>query len=230
MKNTLQSNSRQDRARRTLRKGRASDGYLITYKAAKWVPLSSIYHHVLSDSPSPESAMIAISGEWSNGRLHLRSEIHKYVGNSELRLKPGEQPPPIEPEITYDQVSPSLKFSHWDWERSRASRYGTGTKPQELFEYVGIEGNRDDVLALWPIAVDHSAPGRRSPRGRKSAFDWEAALCEAAKFIREERPDTDEEVKAHVAEWFGDEGPSLSEITRHIGSLCRALRVGDKKL
>ena len=64
-------------------------------------------------------------------------------------LSPGEQPPPVEPKCTPDQVIlPDDRFSDWDWERSHAFRRDAATK--SLFEYIEIVGNRDDVLKLWP--------------------------------------------------------------------------------
>ena len=72
-------------------------------------------------------------------------------------LSPGEQPPPVEPKCTPDQVIlPDDKFSTWDWERSHAFRRDAATK--SLFEYIEIVGNRDDVLKLWPAEEGATNP------------------------------------------------------------------------
>jgi hypothetical protein len=68
---------------------------------------------------------------------------------------------------------------------------------------------------------------RRGVQGRKAKIDYEAALIEAARFIHEKKPRTHAKVKEHIAEWLGDKAPADSELTKHIGPLCRALCVGD---
>jgi hypothetical protein len=124
---------------------------LITTANAEWVLLSVIYHYVLAQSPSPEAAKIAISNAWENGQLRLRAEVREHEAMPNLILRPGEQPPEIQPKRKPDQpILPSDNFSTWDWERSYATRRDAITK--SLFEYMEIVGNRDDVLNLCPSA------------------------------------------------------------------------------
>lgn len=124
---------------------------LITTASAEWVLLSVIYHYVLAQSPSPESAKITISTARRNGQLRLRAEVREREARPDLTLSPGEQPPEIQPKRKPDQpILASDKFSTWDWERSYALRRDATTK--SLFEYMDLVGNRDDVLKLWPPA------------------------------------------------------------------------------
>ena len=124
---------------------------LITTASAEWVLLSVIYHYVLAQSSSPESAKITISKAWRNGQLRLRAWVSEHEARPDLRLSPGEQPPEIQPKHKPDQpVVASDKFSTWDWERSYAIRRDATTK--SLFEYMDLVGNRDDVLKLWSPA------------------------------------------------------------------------------
>ena len=124
---------------------------LITTASAEWVLLSVIYHYVLAQSPSPESAKITISTARRNGQLRLRAEVREHEARPDLTLSPGEQPPEIQPKRKPDQpILASDKFSTWDWERSYALRRDATTK--SLFEYMDLVGNRDDVLKLWPPA------------------------------------------------------------------------------
>jgi hypothetical protein len=110
-----------------------------------------VYHYVLAQSPSPESAKITISTAWKNGQLRLRAEVRECEARPDLTLSPGEQPPEIPPKRKPDQpILASDKFSTWDWERSCATRRDAITK--SLFEYMDIVGCRDDVLKLWPPA------------------------------------------------------------------------------
>ena len=117
--------------------------------STQWLLLSDIYHYVLTRSPSPEAAKLSINDARKNGQLRLRARLHEHQARPGLMLSPGEQPPPVEPKCTSDQVIlPDDKFSTWDWERSHAFRRDAATK--SLFEYIEIVGNGDDVLKLWP--------------------------------------------------------------------------------
>jgi hypothetical protein len=124
---------------------------MITKSTAEWVPLSQVYHHVLAQSPSPESTKIEISITRRNGQLRLRSQLREHRALPGLRLAPGEKPPQTPPVITSDYVIPSdMRFDSFDWERNKAFRHDHVTK--SLFEYVEIVVHRDDVLARWPAS------------------------------------------------------------------------------
>jgi hypothetical protein len=83
---------------------------------------------------------------------------------------------------------------------------------------------RERVESITPDAPQR---GRRSSRGKKAAFDWEAALIEAAAFIYDEDPQSFTPVLEHIGLWFGPRGPGDSEIKRHITPLYKRLK-GDK--
>ena len=125
--------------------------------STEWLLLRDIYHYVLTRSPSPEAAKLSIANARKNGQLRLRARLHEHQARPGLMLSPGEQPPPVEPKCTPDQVIlPDDKFSTWDWERSHAFRRDAATK--SLFEYIEIVGNRDDVLKLWPAEEGATNP------------------------------------------------------------------------
>jgi hypothetical protein len=122
---------------------------LITSASPEWVPLSVIYHYVLAQYPAPEAAKIAISEARARGQLRLRAEVLEHEATPDLKLDPGKQPPEIQPKRTPDHhLLARDRFSTWDWERSCATRRNATTK--SLFKYMGIVGNRDDALRLWP--------------------------------------------------------------------------------
>jgi hypothetical protein len=130
--------------------GASSTAFIIA-GSAEWILLSVIYHYVLTQSPSPEAAKIAVLVAWRNGRLRLRAEVREHKARPNLKLEPGEQPPEIQPKCESDQAIPAGdKLRRFDWERSYATRRDETTK--SLFEYANIVGNRDDVLKLWPPA------------------------------------------------------------------------------
>ena len=159
---------------------------MITLESPKWVSLSTIYHHVLKRSPSPERAKIEISSARRSGLLHLRAEqTREHVARPELRLSPGEQPPHVEPTSAFDQPIPDGNYLTWVWERSYATRRVSSTR--SFFEYSNIVGYRDEALALWPLHADASVvqrvpsrtvdPFRTGAPGRPSAK--EVILAEA---------------------------------------------------
>jgi hypothetical protein len=124
---------------------------MITKSTAEWMLLGQVYHHVLSQSPSPEFAKIEIAAARRNGQLRLRAELREHRARPGLRLAPGQKPPQHPPVVTSDYVIPSdTQFDSFDWERSRATRQDSTTK--SLFEYVDIVLHRDDILARWPPA------------------------------------------------------------------------------
>ena len=127
---------------------------MITSANAEWVLLSELYHHVVAQSPSPESAKMAISAAHKNGQLRMRGELRELKARPGLRIAPGERPPEAAPPaVTSDYaVSPDTRFCHFDWERSYAARRDAITR--SLFEYVGLVVHRDDALALWPPKIE----------------------------------------------------------------------------
>ena len=125
---------------------------MITAASSEWVLLSAVYHHVLARNPSPEAAKLAIVSAWRNCQLRLRCTLREIKAQPELRLAPGESPPPAPEVITPDcPIPPNTLFDDLlDWERSKAYRRDRTTS--SLNEYLEITTHRDDVLALWPGA------------------------------------------------------------------------------
>jgi hypothetical protein len=167
-------------ARRWRKQGHHSPAVhvMITSGSPEWVLLSTIYHHVLKRSPSSERAKIEIASARKSRRLPLRAkQTREHIARPELRLKPGDGPPDVEPTTAFDQPIPDGNYVTWDWERSCATRRHSSTR--SLFEYSNIVGRRDDALALWPLGTDASVepiveppavdPFRTGAPGRPSA-------------------------------------------------------------
>jgi hypothetical protein len=124
----------------------------ITSESPEWVLLSAIYHHVLKQSPSTERAKIEIVSARKSGQLRLRADqTRERVARPEIRLKPGEPLPNVEPTTTFDQPIPDGNY-RMDLEGSYATRREWATNSK--FEYVNIVGRRDDALALWPLPTN----------------------------------------------------------------------------
>ena len=116
-----------------------------------WRSLCEAYHHVLKQSPSPEAAKIAINGLHRNGKLRWRCTLREHKARPELRLAPGQSPPPAKPVVTRDYRIPATeRFSSFDWERSYAT--GRDTTSKSHFEFDEIEVHWGDLLAGWPEA------------------------------------------------------------------------------
>jgi hypothetical protein len=130
---------------------------------SEWRLLSEAYHYVLKQSPSPENAKIAINEQYRNGKLRLRCTLREHRARPKLELPNGESPP--KPLVTPDyEISPTERFSSFDWERSYATRRDPISK--SLFEYEGITVNWDEVLTHWPPVK--APPEAATPSARKS--------------------------------------------------------------
>jgi hypothetical protein len=144
--------------------------------------LSSIYHHVLERTPSPEAAKLAINKAWRGEQLQLwATQLHEYAAPPApvmpvLWLEPGKPPPMVQPAEPAKEllpattwpnhpIAPDVKFDELDWESSEAYRRDSNTA--SLFHYADIVGDKEEVLKLWPA----EAPQRRRP-GRKPKHNW----------------------------------------------------------
>ena len=148
-------------------------------ESASWLLLSAVYHRVRAQMPTDRAAQIAIAEAQRGGRLRMRAELHEHKARPDLRLAPGEKPPPIQPKITPDYpILPTDVFEEWDWEYSRATRRDAESK--SLFEYVNIVVHRDDVFACWPeLAL--AATTVDPPRTTWSEVQAESLMLEAPK-------------------------------------------------
>ena len=128
-------------------------------ESASWLLLSAVYHRVRARMPTDRAAQIAIAEAQRGGRLRMRAELREHKARPDLRLAPGEKPPPIQPKITPDYpILPTDVFQKWDWEYSRAIRRDEEkSKTKALFEYVNIVVHREDVLACWPELTETAA-------------------------------------------------------------------------
>jgi hypothetical protein len=61
---------------------------MITSTSSEWVLLSEVYHHVLAQSPSPESAKMTISTAIRNGRLRVRADLREHKAQPQLEESP----------------------------------------------------------------------------------------------------------------------------------------------
>jgi hypothetical protein len=90
-----------------------------------------------------------------------------------------------------------------------------------------VFASRADAARFWPWDDQSSSKrvtGRKAP-GAPPAYDWEAALVEAARYIWENGlPKSQAKLVGHILEWFGEPGPSETQVKKHIGPLYTALR------
>ena len=137
---------------------------MITPSSPARILLSSVYHHVLALSTSPDRAQMDIGAAHLRLRAVIRIEHHK------------GQPGPCgkvlrdEMTLTFNQPVPHDGWDVWDWERSFAIRMDRTTK--SLFEFVGIVAIRDDVLKHWPTQKSRikqaTTPQRQRGRAAKA--------------------------------------------------------------
>jgi hypothetical protein len=125
----------------------------ITLSSPDWVPLGTIYRHVISFTLTPEGAKIAISAARRNGDLQLRAVVREHKG------QPSQPEQQLEEPLTCSITRTADNFLTWDWERGCATCRDQKTK--SLFEFIDIIGRRDDVLHVWPNQAPVSIPADR---------------------------------------------------------------------
>jgi hypothetical protein len=93
---------------------------------------------------------------------------------------------------------------------------------------VYLFASRADAARFWPSDDGYGSrrtTGRKVVRGAPLAYDWEAALIEAARYIFENGlPKSQAKLVGHVLEWFGERGPGDTQVKQHIGPLYTTLR------
>ena len=197
-----------------------------TRKPPRW-SLAQIYHHVLRQSPSPEAAKIAIF----EAGLHLWGERREHKARPDLKLKSGEKPPSVDPEITPDCLLPTVQYESWDWERSRAS--WTDRNTHSLFEYVGIHGLVDEVLKLWPGQPVRQDLTLRKRPGLPLTHDWFSICGEIARRCIDQQtrqlaiPKSENKLAEETLSWYydsTDRRPAESEMRLAVKAVVDALR------
>jgi hypothetical protein len=131
--------------------------------------LSEIYHRALKSCPSPEAAKHLIKEAHRDRKLHLRGKQLEHKARPNLRLKPGDNPPPQAPDIVEDCLLPLVRFL-WDWRRGRANYTDRETK--SLFQYLDIYASADEVLKLLPVKVADAPP--RDDKTPPATWGWNA--------------------------------------------------------
>ena len=87
-----------------------------------------------------------------------------------------------------------------------------------LFKRIG-------VVKEWPIegetAANTAPPAwRKSSRGAKSAYDWDAIFIEAAGYMWENRvPKSLDKLCDHIEEWMGNDAPGRTQLELRLGPL-----------
>jgi len=141
------------------------------HKAApQSMPLMEVYHRAREHTPTDRAAQIAVSEAWETGRIWFECE--------RFERKAGEEKPT--PVVIANYRITERDFSHWDWERSYATRIDPATKSH--FEYKNIRGGPVNViLTLWPTKKTEDVKPRMSRPGPPTTHDWFAICGEIAR-------------------------------------------------
>jgi hypothetical protein len=201
---------------------------------ARWPLLHTVYHCVLALSPSPEAAKIAIMEAHREKRLRMRATRLEYRARPDLRLAPGEKPPPNPPIITPNCPLPVPEpddsyWEHWDWERNIATH--RDCKTRSLFRYEHIEVHPDDVSSLWPPTKPvKSARPADKPRGRPKEFDRDAIRDEMWAYAYKHRPSTRDDLIEKVKPILRRKGikvPGITLLQELAGPIQRRWKAAD---
>jgi len=145
-------------------------------------------------------------------------------------------------------IDPSGKTDKWmdidksTWNQIRimppiSGRSHPGFRPGHPFASFGncfVYLLRKELAAVWPAsentemaAADNRSAKRKGRGGRGGDFDWERCLIEAARWMHHEGvPAKQAELVRYIAEWFGEDCPSDTQLKEHLSPLYLALKTG----
>jgi hypothetical protein len=93
--------------------------------------------------------------------------------------------------------------------------------------------SRADAARFWPsddLYGRGRITGRKVRPGAPAVYDWEKALVEAARYCHENGvPKRQARLVGHILEWFGEPGPSETQVKEHLAPLYAALRDASPK-
>ena len=93
--------------------------------------------------------------------------------------------------------------------------------------------SRANSARFWPWDDPYAGKrttGRKVVAGAPPAYDWEAALTEAARYMLENGvPKSQAKLVGHMLEWFGECEPSETQVKAHIGPLYAVFRGASAK-
>jgi hypothetical protein len=194
--------------------------------SADYISLLKLAEHV-GRNLGPHLAPHAIREKWLAGEIRFRVRWLGECPHGRLFFAPAPGIPVPQrdeaapPEFLVDLENRGMPFK----ELIGLSEYGIYVGPGET---AYLFASRADAARFWPwddLYGSKRVTGRKVLPGAPAAYDWEAALIEAARFMREKGlPKSQAILVRHILEWFGEQEPSESQVKHHIGPLYVALR------
>lgn len=202
----------------------------------KWIPLRDAWEAVTrkADSPKLQEQLL---------RDALRDDEIKSVANYVASGNPQSlSGPVVDRGVQPDGLF--WRFADIDWRQSSGLRkeMSIDNDHGELInlpylEVFGINVLESDFLRRWhipdyfseiPDEITSPPRRRKGPGGRGGDFKWEKCLIEAARWMHVEGvPPKQADLLRYIAEWFGDDGPSDTQLKEHLGPLYLALKTGE---
>jgi hypothetical protein len=213
------------------------------------ISLLRLAEHV-SRNIGPIPATLAIREKWLTGEVRIWVQWilgHSFGGRGKASLTLGEEQAPASFLEDLEQRGLTAPGSNWrglnfqniiDASESglyvdrRSACLFTSRLDVDRRAAACLFTSRVEAAQFWPWLDEQpkadeqskTAPGRRSPRGAKTAWNWEEAVIAASAYAYEHGlPEKQADLVRYIAEWFGDPGPGETQIKAHIAPLYRAL-------
>lgn len=203
-----------------------------------WIPLRDAWEAVTRKADSPRLQEHLLRDALRDGQI---ASVASYMATGNLQTL---APPAVSRGVQPDALF--WRFAEIDWRQSSGLRKEMSIEDadaqlvdlprQEIF---GINVSEQDLLDRWhipdyfdsptaPAAPATQKPRRKGPGGRGGDFEWEKCLIEAARWMHLEGvPSKQAELIRHMAEWFGLDGPSETQLKEHLAPLYLALKTGE---
>jgi hypothetical protein len=194
--------------------------------SADYISLLKLVEHV-SRSLGPQLATHAIREKWLAGEIRFR--VRWLTESPHQRLFYAQAPGVAAPHR--DETAPPQFLVDLEC-RGMPFKQLIGLSEDGIYIGPGktayLLASRADAARFWPwddLYAGKRVTGRKVLPGAPVTYDWEAALIQAARYISEKGlPKSQAILVRHILEWFGEPGPSETQVKEHIGPLYAALR------
>lgn len=182
--------------------------------------LSDAFKMIEATTGSASIAAFELNSALREGRIHSKLRIIDASGHTDRWV--------------------DIASNAWDEIRilpPMSGRTNPGFRPGYPFASYGncfVYLLRSEVTTAWPAfqqpkmaASDAQSSKRKGRGGRGGDFDWERCLIEAARWMHHEGvPAKQADLVRYIAEWFGEDCPSDTQLKEHLGPLYLAIKTG----
>jgi hypothetical protein len=200
-----------------------------TSDSADFITLLKLAEHV-SSIEGPHLAIHAIREKLLSGEIRLlvrwltEDPFQRLVYAQAPGVPAPHRDEAVPPQFLVDLENRGIPFK----EMISLSEYGIYFGPGKT---AYLFASRADAARFWPWDYGSGrVTGRKVVPGAPALYDWEKALIEAARYCLENGvPKSQAKLVNYILEWFGESGPSETQVKEHIAPLHAALQHASPK-